>query len=75
MMFCCCQNCLVYQEVSDDLQAMQIAHESQSEDVAKSVGRRRFRNEMSICNAKLTVIDIMAMTFVLKHHSSAHTIK
>ena len=75
MMFCRCQSCFVSQEVSDDLQAMQIAHESQSEGVAKVVGTQKFKNEISIRNAKLTVIDIMAMTFVLKHHSSAHTIK
>ena len=63
------------QGISNDLQALQLCHESQSKDIAQKVGSERFGDEISIKGTKLTVIDIIAITFVLKNHRSTHTVR
>ena len=64
-----------HQDVSNKLQAMQICHESQCPEIARAVGKRHFEDEVYLGSVKLTVIDIIAMLYMLKHHTSAHTIK
>ena len=53
---------------------MQICHESQCPEIAKAVGKRHFGESVYVGSVKLTVIDIKAMVFMLKHHTSANTI-
>ena len=53
---------------------MQIAHESHSAEIAKTVGRQHFEERVFFSNKKLTVIDIKAMLYMLKHHTSAKAI-
>ena len=54
---------------------MQICHESQSPEIAKAVGKRHFEKEVSIGDVKLTVIDIIAMCYMLKHYTSVCSIR
>ena len=66
---------LSLQTIGSTLQALQVAHESQSRDVAKMVGSQKFKEEVLIEGTKLTAIDIIAMTFILKHHPQTHSIR
>ena len=66
---------MLLQNVSSNIQALQIAHESQSPEVACAVGEAKFSEGISFERTKLTVVDVMAITFVSKHHPSAHTIE
>ena len=63
------------QNVANELQALQIAHESMSPDVARAVAEMKFPDGISFINTRLTVLDVMAIMFVSHHHPSAHTIE
>ena len=58
-----------------DLQALQIAHESQSREVAEKVATGRFKQEMSLKGSKLTAIDIIALLFVMRESKDADTLR
>ena len=57
------------------MQALQIAHESQSIEIAKEIAMNKFPDNVSIKGSKLTIIDIIALLFVLRNSSSIHTIE
>ena len=63
------------QGLSSEFQALQLAHESQSGDVARKVGGKLFKDEVSIKGHKMTVIDVIAMLFILKHHKATHVVR
>ena len=63
------------QLIPDNLQALQVAHESQSKDIAKEVANQRFQDKIHIKNNKLTIIDVIAIAFLLKQHESINTIR
>ena len=61
--------------MADDLQALQIAHESQSVDIVQQIGSMKFREEVFIQGTKLTVLDIQALVFLLDHFSVTRSIR
>ena len=69
--------CLLFfqKEISNKLQAVQVAHESQSRMVAERVGQKWFQEEVSIKGTKLTAVDVKAITFMVKHTPTVHTIR
>ena len=61
--------------VKNDLQSLQIAHESQSLDVIEAITKQKFKEAVVISGSKLTVIDVMAITFLLKKHPSTQELR
>ena len=60
--------------MNDDLVAMQIVHESQSIPMARDVGSTKFKDSIRLWGTKLTIVDIMALTFLLENNDTMHTL-
>ena len=55
-------------EGMSDLQALQIIHESQSEDLAAEYARHKMKDEVKYIDTPLTAVDVNSLVFTLRHH-------
>ena len=57
-----------------DLQALQIIHESQSEDLAAEYARHKMKDEVEYRDTPLTAVDVNSLVFTLRHHATLHAL-
>ena len=60
---------------SDDLHALQIAHESQSVNIVEKIGEKKFSEKVCLQGDKLTIVDTTALIFLLEHNKTASALQ
>ena len=57
------------------MQLLQMVHESQSPEMARHVGQQKFKEKVKFAGTKMTVVDVLALTFLLQHSPTTTTIE